>query len=1162
MRKVVLLLLGLTVSMIITAQVQLQSGSAEYSLPIFTYSDPKAGLSSTITLNYSAGGGIRAGQLSSNVGLGWDLVASGEIERIQNGQPDDQYNPIPYTGAGNHLILKRDTYDDQFNQYYGDGFLYTPYSVDDIPKSIAIQPRFGKKQWYFGPLDYKQSPMALADREQDVFSCNLNGRILQFVIGKNRTIECLDDSKLKIEFTESDMTSSKIRTKINCFIVTDETGLRYKFNALELSDAVNLTETYSEKDNDFTFNVFRSKRTDNYIVTKWHLTEISNALTGERIIYNYTDVNIDVLTDKNVSSTLINGQTAKSLVLTENRTFVKGKRLISVQFPDGHSLELYYGGHIRIDVPGDEVLNGIVLKYSNRIVKRFDFLQSYFYKKQIVATTAFAQNPAYDKRFARLCLKGLQVSGIDGVTLPPYQFDYYTGSESQDPKDIVPSRYTFSTDEWGYYNKSGFVDDEATTYDKNKLYGLLNYFLHRQIFPNAATFGMLKSVTLPSGGKTTYEYEQNNFSSGQIEDYVAGVRVKKITVFDDEATSSNQVTEYRYVLENGYSSGKYFEGTGSFTIGRAISIRKSDNYDQGGIFLYDQATKAGINAINKVGGYLVNITLSVVNVGWAGGPIGFAAGIYIACLAPTIYGFFDQWDDAYMSITNLSSFHNQNRLPFLYSRVEYSTVSAQNSGKTVAEFSVPANWQEMENLQFPYSAKQRYEPWRYGLPIKTSIYNSAGALISITENTYQIITTPLDNNFRSCKIDADHYLSGPVDWPVHNDDDVDPTWIKREFYNMKKGRSVLSSTLTKLYNSSNAILSEQEVFYEYNSSNNLLAHTYSSNSKGEIEGKSIYYSDDYDNSNVAIHAMKDNHIIGVPLCTVLWRQAQLGATKLMVSAAATEYQLLSSGRLRPVKKYSTNLSQPVANSLTDNPDPANPYNYSFFEQEGDLVYNMWGDLINVRDTREGNHAMIYGYHKRRIVADVVGASPDEVVYTSFEKESDENNIDDNVNNPDNMDMGNGSRISYSPLKINNAYTVMGDYNFPAEEGISFTVKNNKQYILTVWATDHAINLDGAPPDRTGPTINGYTYYEFDIAPGSTNLTFSGDRGVYIDEFRVYPKGAKMSTTSYDPTFGKTAECDINNRISYFEYDGLGRLVIVKDDRRNIIKTYEYHYKTK
>jgi hypothetical protein len=51
----------------------------------------------------------------------------------------------------------------------------------------------------------------------------------------------------------------------------------------------------------------------------------------------------------------------------------------------------------------------------------------------------------------------------------------------------------------------------------------------------------------------------------------------------------------------------------------------------------------------------------------------------------------------------------------------------------------------------------------------------------------------------------------------------------------------------------------------------------------------------------------------------------------------------------------------------------------------------------------------------------------------------------------------------------------------------------------------------------------------------------------------------MATVAIDPILGKTAECDVNNRIVYYEYDGMHRLQYVRDAKKNIIKKICYNF---
>jgi hypothetical protein len=53
----------------------------------------------------------------------------------------------------------------------------------------------------------------------------------------------------------------------------------------------------------------------------------------------------------------------------------------------------------------------------------------------------------------------------------------------------------------------------------------------------------------------------------------------------------------------------------------------------------------------------------------------------------------------------------------------------------------------------------------------------------------------------------------------------------------------------------------------------------------------------------------------------------------------------------------------------------------------------------------------------------------------------------------------------------------------------------------------------------------------------------------------------MVTYTYTPLLGMTSACDVDNKITYYFYDGLGRLKWIKDQDLNIIKTIQYHYQS-
>lgn len=92
-----------------------------------------------------------------------------------------------------------------------------------------------------------------------------------------------------------------------------------------------------------------------------------------------------------------------------------------------------------------------------------------------------------------------------------------------------------------------------------------------------------------------------------------------------------------------------------------------------------------------------------------------------------------------------------------------------------------------------------------------------------------------------------------------------------------------------------------------------------------------------------------------------------------------------------------------------------------------------------------------------------------------------------------------------------------------------------------------------------PVSSGWEYHElvFQLS-GTGSVDISGS--IKIDELRLYPFAAQMTTYTYSPLIGKTSETDINNNTMYYEYDEFYRLKCVKDHAGNIRRNYIYHQK--
>jgi YD repeat-containing protein len=69
-----------------------------------------------------------------------------------------------------------------------------------------------------------------------------------------------------------------------------------------------------------------------------------------------------------------------------------------------------------------------------------------------------------------------------------------------------------------------------------------------------------------------------------------------------------------------------------------------------------------------------------------------------------------------------------------------------------------------------------------------------------------------------------------------------------------------------------------------------------------------------------------------------------------------------------------------------------------------------------------------------------------------------------------------------------------------------------------------------------------------------------NEGVAIDDVRIYPADALPVTWTHDPVNGMTSAIDPNGRTQFYTYDSYGRLQLVSDTEKNVVKGYKYHYK--
>jgi YD repeat-containing protein len=185
-------------------------------------------------------------------------------------------------------------------------------------------------------------------------------------------------------------------------------------------------------------------------------------------------------------------------------------------------------------------------------------------------------------------------------------------------------------------------------------------------------------------------------------------------------------------------------------------------------------------------------------------------------------------------------------------------------------------------------------------------------------------------------------------------------------------------------------------------------------------------------------------------------------------------------------------------------DPANP-TYTLAKQENLVFDPVSSQLISTSPVGGTLASTKYDYNTSLPVVRIVNASSTEYFYQGFEQSG-----------------GNTSTIAHTG---NMCYA--GSYNVP------FTLPDSRSYLIQWWSYQGSWVFNQQA--YTGP------------------MTISGE----IDDIRIFPKDALMTTYTYNPLVGKTSEIDPSGRTLTYQYDALNRLQTVFDQDGKVLKTYAY-----
>lgn len=372
------------------------------------------------------------------------------------------------------------------------------------------------------------------------------------------------------------------------------------------------------------------------------------------------------------------------------------------------------------------------------------------------------------------------------------------------------------------------------------------------------------------------------------------------------------------------------------------------------------------------------------------------------------------------------------------------------------------------------------------------------------------------------------------------------------YQSMQSAWNVLSQKQELTYDQLNpALNSNINTQYFYDNYNHLqLTRTVTNSSNGQIMTKYMQYPLDFANVTatdpftLGVANLQNSFMVNVPVETYIQRSNTDGTNSRVTNAVLTYF---NASTPTPSLVDQTEVTSPITNFVAATTGGSGLVaNATYQPQVSFDSYDSYGNILQQHKVNGMNQAYCWDYLSTLPICVVKNAAQSDIAYTSFEADGSGNwvitggsVVAGGITGNSSFQLGSGASITKPTLTAGNSYTV------------SYWTTNSAAYSI-------AGTQSGYPVKGKTITINGntWTYYEH-LITGVSNLSITGTGN--IDELRLYPSTAQMMTYTYTPLIGMTSSCDVDNRVTYYFYDGLERLSYIRDQDGNILKTFQYHY---
>lgn len=884
------------------------------------------------------------------------------------------------------------------------------------------------------------------------------------------------------------------------FSVVDDQGNEYYFGSTSSSVEITNTKLYG---------------TIYSFPTTWYLDKIVTFNSRDVITFSYISSPSNEVTQHytTVRNYLYNGCTSTK---TDSVTNSVSGRYVSAITSSLGSVEFTYAFDRR-DIANAGRLTRVKLKSLNPSSSSTD-LQTYELKQ------SYFGDPTTDVNLLRLRLDRITVAGNTPSTSTAVDYKKFTYEQSEN----LPSRKSQSFDYWGYYNhpwRVPLANDGDPMADPT--------LRHPAIY--RAKANVLTGIKDMSGAAWELEYELNNYfrSSDNTNVAVGGLRVK--TLSQKLATGENLQTKYYYTDVNGNSSGQILTESyrnlvwiWPYYVSQVLSEAPSNIYDLNGNFVGYSRVKV----VQPNGGYTV------------------------------------------ASFSNFSDHPDQ--------RTYYNNTFDPNTAPNVTSTTSKA--------------------YKRGLLTKQEVYTSTDKKLSEEEHTYTSLTSPTlkkswafkwyTASYNFCNVGGSNSSSTTYSSLVEN---FRPSQSVYRDYDQNNPNSVVQRT----------------AYYAYADNKRLVKSITTSSSQDPNNfnnTQTFYYADDPSipmltfGEQVAIGKMVNANRTGVLVHQTNYNGGAITQVHNVYSTSPadgnkvflnnTDFYKGSSLAKQQFFTYDDVKSNVISSNADGGKSTAALYGYGASYPVAQVTNA--GSTNSYTQGTDYGQMYLNGATSASFHVGYTGTISLLFTFGGYPGSNTSATINYTLSGPS---PASGSLcISFSGGSCGYSATADFTNRQPGNYTLSYYVVSNNtinppylrytypKIIPTITSEFFYEGFEDLSYASFGDAHTGKAYYNASSSPYQVNYSlpngrsyviqwwslqggkwimheepYTGPRSLsgIIDDIRIFPSDAQMTTFTYDRLVGKTGEIDASGRTTTYEYDGMGRTHIVRDNDRNIVSVTCY-----